>query len=97
MNLLKITTNGQITLPAEIRKKWHCDVGNYVQVIFENNELKIKPIVVTDPSQLWFWSKEWQEGEKKADEDIRSGQISKKFSNAQEVIKSLKQTKLKSR
>lgn len=97
MNLLKVTTNGQITLPVEIRKKWHCDVGNYVQVIFKDNELKIKPVVVTDPNQSWFWSKEWQEGEKKADEDIRSGQVSKKFSNVKDAIKSLKQTKLKSR
>jgi len=23
-----------------------------------------------DPDQLYFWTKEWQEGEKKADEDI---------------------------
>lgn len=94
MNLLKITTNGQITLPAEIRKKWHCDVGSYVKIDFEDNELKIRPVVVTDPNQSWFWSKEWQKGEKKADEDIKIGHVSKKFSNAKESVKSLKQEKL---
>lgn len=26
-----------------------------------------------DPSQTWYWTKEWQEAEKRADEDIKAG------------------------
>jgi len=26
-----------------------------------------------DPSQAWFWTPEWQEGEREADEDIAAG------------------------
>lgn len=26
-----------------------------------------------DPSQAWYWTKEWQEAERKADEDIKAG------------------------
>lgn len=28
---------------------------------------------VIDPSQAWFWTKEWQEAERKADEEIKAG------------------------
>lgn len=30
-----------------------------------------------DRSQAWFWTKEWQEAEKQADEDIRKGRITR--------------------
>jgi AbrB family looped-hinge helix DNA binding protein len=94
MHLLKITTNGQITLPISLRKKWNCNVGDYVLLELEDNELKIKPIVLTDPTQSWFWTKEWQEGEKEASQDIKKKRLSKKFSSPKETIKSLKEGKL---
>lgn len=27
--------------------------------------------------QAWFWTKEWQEGEKEAEEDIKAGRVKK--------------------
>ena len=27
----------------------------------------------TDPAQAWFWSEEWQAGEREADDDIAAG------------------------
>lgn len=29
-----------------------------------------------DPEQAWFWTAEWQRGERQADEDIRRGRLS---------------------
>jgi hypothetical protein len=28
-----------------------------------------------DPEQSWFWSSQWQQGEREADEDIRAGRV----------------------
>ncbi len=39
-------------------------------------------------SQAYFWTKEWQEGEKQADEDIKAGRV-KTFATAEELIKYL--------
>jgi antitoxin MazE len=39
-------------------------------------------------SQAYFWTKKWQEGEKKADEDIKTGRV-KSFNSAKELIKDL--------
>jgi len=41
-------------------------------------------------SQAYFWTKEWQEGEKKADEDIKAGQV-KTFNTAEELFKDIDQ------
>jgi len=69
MELIKITTNGQITVPSEFRKQCHCKTGDYLQVEISGNSLTLKPAQVIDPSQSWFWTKEWQEKEKEADKE----------------------------
>ena len=42
-----------------------------------------------DDSERWFWSPEWQKKEAEADEDIRKGRVSKKFSSYKALIKAL--------
>ncbi len=35
--------------------------------------------------QAWFWTPEWQAGEKEATAEIQKGQLSKKLRNAKEI------------
>jgi hypothetical protein len=39
--------------------------------------------------QAWYWTKEWQEVEREADEAIRSGTLSPVFETAEEAIRYL--------
>jgi hypothetical protein len=32
-------------------------------------------VVLTDPDQEWFWSEEWQRGERQAQADIAAGRV----------------------
>ena len=41
-------------------------------------------------SQAYFWTKEWQEAEKEASDDINAGLI-KHFETTEELIKNLKE------
>ncbi len=53
--------------------------------------LKSKKILrEIDPDQLYFWTKEWQEGEKKADEDIKAGRMLDPFDSVEEFKKAIK-------
>ncbi len=36
-----------------------------------------------DPKQAWFWTPEWQEGEREADEDIAAGRVTRYDSDEQ--------------
>ncbi len=38
--------------------------------------------------QQWFWTKEWQEGERQVDEDIKAGRF-ETFATMDELIESL--------
>jgi hypothetical protein len=48
----------------------------------------IKPVVFIPKDQAWFWSKEWQQGEKQAEKDIENGKM-KKFNSSQELFEDL--------
>lgn len=47
-----------------------------------------EPKKFVDKSQAYFWTKKWQEGEKKAGEDIEAGLV-KVFDSVEELAKEL--------
>ncbi len=42
-----------------------------------------------DPSDAWFWTPEWQKGEREADADIKAGRVYQ-AKNVEDLIASLK-------
>ena len=86
--VMQIRQNFQITLPAEIRKKLHLEVGDFLETEIKDGRVIIKPQKTIDAQQAWFWSKEWQEGEKEAQADLQAGKV-KKFKNVEDLIADL--------
>jgi AbrB family looped-hinge helix DNA binding protein len=71
----KIQRNFQITIPANIRKKAHLHEGDIVGFEVTDDGILIKPQETIDRSQAWFWSKKWQEEEKKVQKDFIKGKV----------------------
>jgi AbrB family looped-hinge helix DNA binding protein len=86
--ITQLRQRSQITLPSEIVKKMKLREGDNLDIVLEDDKIVIKPVLVIDRSQSWFWSKKWQEMEKEADEDIRRGQV-EKAKNIKELIQKL--------
>lgn len=84
----KITRHGQITLPASVRRKLGVDEGDIVEIEVVDEKAVLVPKKLVDKSQAYFWTKSWQEGEKEAEEDIKSGRV-KVFDSVKELIKEL--------
>jgi AbrB family looped-hinge helix DNA binding protein len=84
----KIQRNFQVTIPADIRKKAHLRVGDIVDFEVTDEGILIKPQETIDRSQAWFWTKEWQEEEKKVQKDFRKGRI-KVSKSVDEFLKEL--------
>jgi AbrB family looped-hinge helix DNA binding protein len=88
-SLTKLTAGGQITVPKEIRKKTNMQPGDFIEVKLEKNgRIVLSPKKLIDASQAYFWTEEWQKGERKADEDIKAGRV-KRFKSAADAVKHL--------
>jgi AbrB family looped-hinge helix DNA binding protein len=88
MSLTRINHRGQITIPKRFREILHCDEGDYVEVIMDENTLRIVPKELIDKSQTWFWTKEHQEEEAEAEMELLQG-MGKQAENAGDLINEL--------
>jgi len=89
MEVLQIRSNGQITLPASIRRQANLAEGDLLEIAVEpDGSLRLTPKVAVDRDQAYFWSERWQQGEREADDDLRAGRYVD-FETMDEFIKSL--------
>jgi antitoxin MazE len=88
MPTTKVTRHGQITLPASVRAQLGIEEGDIVEINVEEERAVLMPKRLVDKSQAYFWTKQWQEGEKEAAEDIKAGRV-KTFESVDKLIKDL--------
>ena len=90
MAITRISPKHQITIPKEAFEKLHLEVGDFLEVDVTEEGLLLVPKKLISKDQVWFWTKEWQQKEKEADEAINKGEVSKPFKSAGELIQHLK-------
>ena len=71
--LIQLRGKAQVTLPAKVRQILGLKEGDYLRANIEGDIITLKPVKTVDKSETWFWSKEWQEGERRVDEDLKAG------------------------
>jgi len=84
----EIRINSQITIPKYIMKKLSLKKGDKIEFDIKGDSIVIKPVLIIDKAQSWFWTKKWQEAEKEADEDIKAGRV-KTFDEVDNLMKDL--------
>ena len=94
MPLIKVKKNFQVTIPPKLRKTLKIAVGDYLEVEKQESELVLKPVKLVHPDQAYFFSREWQEGERQADEDIAKGEVLGPFENVKDSLTALKTAKI---
>ena len=87
--MLQIRSNGQITLPASIRRQANLQEGDALEVIVdEDGVLHLVPHVLVERSQAYFWTQRWQDGEQEAEEDLQAGRY-KDFDDIEALLEEL--------
>lgn len=90
--LVRVTRNGQVTLPATARRRLQVEEGDYMEVRVTEDSIILTPKVLIDKSQAYFWTPEWQAAEREASADIAEGRV-EEFDNVDELLSSLKETR----
>ena len=87
MALTKVTRNFQVSIPKEIRDRMSIEQGDYIEMSVRDGEIVMTPKKLIDADQAWFWTPEWQKGEREADEDIKAGRLIGPFKTVEELKK----------
>ena len=84
----KVTRHGQITLPSAVRRELGIEEGDIVEISVEEERAVLVPKRLVDKSQAYFWTRDWQEAEKEADEDLKAGRT-KTFDSVEKLLEEL--------
>ena len=73
--ITKIGKRGTLVIPSEVRKALNLADDDPVSIHVDesNGKIEVTPQLSIDRSQAWFWTPEWQAGEREADEDLKAG------------------------
>jgi AbrB family looped-hinge helix DNA binding protein len=88
MDICKVTKRYQITIPKVIRGQVNLNIGDPVELLVEDGRIIIIPKKLIDADQSWFWTREWQEKEREADEALRKGEF-KEFDSVDDLLNDL--------
>ncbi|MDR0625909.1 MAG: hypothetical protein LBG11_01400 [Bifidobacteriaceae bacterium] len=72
-----ISARGTISLPAAMRRRLRLDQpGAQVEISLreEDSVVELRPHVAVPVDQFWYWTPEWQAGEREADEQESRGE-----------------------
>ena len=82
--IVRMSERGTITLPRELRAR--APSADVFEVVLRHDGVyELRPRLMIDPTQAWFWTEEWQRKEREADEDIAAGRI-QRFDDAESFI-----------
>ncbi|MDR1808337.1 MAG: hypothetical protein LBR33_10570 [Propionibacteriaceae bacterium] len=67
-----------MSIPAALRRRFKLDTpGAQVKVTVDeaNEQMVLAPHVAIPADQAWYWTPEWQAGEREVDADIANGRV----------------------
>lgn len=86
--MISIGKRGVVYMPKEIMTEFHLNEGDYLEAYGTPEGIVLKPKVFVDKDQAWFWTKQWQNGEKEADKDVKAGKVAT-HANAGDFVKAM--------
>ena len=78
-----------MTIPAAVREAARIEEGDPIEVEVVADGILLRPMKVIDATQAWFWTPEWQEGERQADEDLAAGRFDR-YESDEEFLAALR-------
>jgi antitoxin MazE len=87
---MRISSKRQIAIPKQVMTALNLNPGDEIDIRIEDGTARLLPITTlkVPRDQAWFWTKEWQEKERQADEDIAAGNF-RDFESLDALMKEL--------
>lgn len=73
---VQLRRKGQLTVPPQVRRALHLSEGDEVEfTVHSDGEVTLRGMTVIPTDQRWFWTEEWQAGEREASAEIAKGEL----------------------
>jgi len=70
---VRFKRKSQVTIPHDIVEALNLQEGDDLECRLVDGKIVFVPMVSVPRDQAWFWTKEWQEGEREVEEDMKAG------------------------
>jgi AbrB family looped-hinge helix DNA binding protein len=88
--IARVRGKGQVTLPAAVRAAAHIEEGTVVEVsLAQDGAVILRPKLLVDAADAWYWTKEWQTGEAEVDAEIARDESGRVYLSDEEFLSSL--------
>lgn len=65
----------QVTIPKEFVERLGLKQGDILEARLEDGKIILVPVVAVPKDQAWYWTEQWQQEEREADEQIKRGEV----------------------
>ncbi len=69
-----LRAKGQLTLPGDVREALHVQEGDDIEFVVTEGGVLIRGLKAIPAEQAWFWTDEWQSGEREASAQVSAGE-----------------------
>jgi AbrB family looped-hinge helix DNA binding protein len=87
----KVTAKYQVTIPQTVRQAINIEAGDVVEFhITKQGTVTLRPKKARriPKEEAWFWTPEWQQMMREAEDDLKEGRF-KDFDDVEDLIKDL--------
>lgn len=81
--VIEFRKKNQITIPKTLSAALNIVEGDKLELHIEDGKIVITPAVIIPKEQAWFWSQEWQRGEKAVQEELIAKGPGKAYTSAE--------------
>jgi len=88
--IARVRGKGQVTLPAAVREAAHIEEGTVVEFsVTDEGAVMLRPKLLVDAADAWYWTPEWQAGEREVEAEIARGEPGRVYHSDDEFLASL--------
>lgn len=86
--LVRLGKRSVLTLGADLTRELKLTDGDLLELCVQDGKIILEPKKVIPADQEWFWTEEWQTGEREAQAEIDAG-FTKHVNSARELMEEL--------
>lgn len=87
--LVRLGKRSVLTLGADVTRELSLTDGDLFELCVQEGKIILEPKKLVDANQQWFWTEEWQAGEREAQAEIDADKV-KHFDSMNEFLDDLR-------